>query len=85
MEVTIKLEKGQMAIIWSTSDFQRVAEDNWEIYRDELDTHNDATKWQDVFNPEYFQEALEAMIENHDCNQGIDNDMIETYLIKHCV
>jgi len=81
----VALLNTQRAIIWSVDDFENVAKSVWKVYKEELETHNDAEKWQDIFIEEHFLEALDRMIQEHDANVGITNDVIEHYLNEYCV
>lgn len=57
------------SISWSVNDFENVAESLSDMYE------FDSTK---------FPLALRNMIDKHDANVGINNDVIQMYLIEYC-
>ena len=56
-------------ITWSVNDFKRVAEDISDLNN---------------FDESKFPLALRNMIDNHDSNVGINNDVIRIYLVNYC-
>jgi len=56
-------------ISWTVNDFKRVAEDISDEY---------------VFDENKYPLALRNMIDNHDSNVGINNDVIRMHLIEYC-
>ena len=56
------------SIVWSVDDFKHLAMQNPDI----------------EYDKEEFEGALEAMIENHDCDYGITWQTVQYYLDSHC-
>ena len=54
---------------WSVNDFKNVAESLSDMYQ---------------FDERKYPLALRNMIDNHDANEGINNSVIEKYLINFC-
>lgn len=57
------------SISWSVNDFKNVAESLSDTYE---------------FDENKFPSALQKMIYQHDANVGINNDVIQIYLIEYC-
>ena len=57
------------SISWSVNDFKNVAESLSDTYE---------------FDENKFPSALRNMIDKHDANVGINNDVIQMYLIEYC-
>lgn len=61
--------KEKRSISWSINDFKNVAESLSDTYE---------------FDSSKFPLALRNMIDKHDANEGINNSVIEKYLINFC-
>jgi hypothetical protein len=59
-------------ITWSADDFEAQAKNVAEDY------------WDEVFDPEKFENALEVMIQHHDTYLGITWDTVDYYLREYC-
>ena len=57
------------SISWSVNDFKNIAESLSDMYE---------------FDENKFPSALRNMIDKHDANVGINNDVIQMYLIEYC-
>lgn len=57
------------SISWSVNDFKNIAESLSDMYE---------------FDENKFPLALRNMIDKHDANEGINNSVIEKYLINFC-
>ena len=71
------------SVTWGVEDFEHQAKQKWEYFT--TNSHSDATKWQDVYDEEEFEEALEIMINKHDANYGISWDTVDFYLDEYCL
>ena len=58
---------------WMEDDFEHEAMQNY-----------DSLTWQRYYDSTKFTEALEDMIENQDCEIGINWNTVSYYLEKHC-
>jgi hypothetical protein len=72
LEIIVELKK--KSIEWSEYDFETRASD----------THG-PRKWRKIYDPSKFGYALEVMIKDHDCNNGITWDTIDYYLGQYCL
>jgi len=67
-------DKAKECISWSVDDFECMARQNC----------NDDDNWDQYYNKDYFQSALEEMVNNHDSTIGITWDTIDIYLEQYC-
>jgi len=81
-DVLIELKKleeelNKTTISWGVDDFESraIEKEEWKSENDEIPTLYDRSK---------FQENLERMIHEHDCNVGISWDTIDVYLETYC-
>lgn len=72
LEMIIDLKR--RSVEWSECDFEARA----------IDVHG-ARKWKKIYDPLKFKYALEQMIRDHDCNNGITWDTIDYYLDQYCL
>ena len=61
-EIVKRFEAYQTSITWSVEDFMSRAKDNAKYAGKTVD---------EMYDTEMFDEALDTMISNHDCNNGI--------------
>ena len=73
---------GVRGVYWSVEDFRGQAEQRWEIH---LDDYPAATCWQDVYDENKFQEALNRMVDKHDAEIGITWDTFNFWLDELCL
>jgi len=62
----------ERSILWAVEDFESRAED--------IEGEN----WREVYDENKFENALTAMIHDHDCNDGITWDSVDYYLNSYC-
>jgi len=88
------LEPGQACVVWSVEDFESQAKNRWENFTTDTvvngkvawkASHPNATKMEDVYDPEKFEYALHSMVERHDAEYGITWDTVDIYLDDHCM
>jgi hypothetical protein len=70
-------DPGVRGIYWSVEDFENQAKQRYDIH---LKDYPKAETWEDVYDKETFEDALESMIDNHDCNYGISWETVNFYL-----
>lgn len=79
---------GVRGVYWSVADFEHQAKERWEFERDNTYVNNkysDATCWQDVYDENKFEEALDRMVNKHDASIGITWDTIDFWLNEMCL
>ena len=89
------LEPGQACVVWSVEDFEGRAESRWESFTKDIKDKDgkvlwkakfpNATKMEDVYDPEEFESALHNMVDNHDAELGITWDTVDIYLDDNCM
>lgn len=75
--INILQEAAIGCIKWSVEDFESRVIDN-------LDLEEGDESWKEVYDETKFFDALEQMIHDHDCNNGITWDTIDYYLDEYC-
>jgi len=66
-------DKAKQCISWSVDDFEEQAKQN-----------SDPDTWEQYYNKDYFQSALEEMVNNYDSTIGITWDTVDNYLEMYC-
>ena len=77
------IEETTKAIYWSTKDFEKQAEENFnELKKEYSNEYQHLDNWEQLYDKSKFAEQLEKMIKNHDANHGITWLTIEEYLYQ---
>lgn len=79
---------GVRGVYWSVADFEGQAKEQWEFHRDNIymkNPYKNATCWQDVYDENKFEEALDRMVNKHDANEGISWITVNFWLDEMCL
>lgn len=81
--LAIVKEMATGSIQWSVEDFRERAKSLYEWYND-VEIDNDEESWKEMYDEDKFESALERMVNDHDCNDGITWGTIDAYLDSDC-
>lgn len=86
LELVLKIldEIGRRTIRWDIEDFKHRAIELYEMENDLEEYDGTDGKWKEMYDENKFEGALEEMISDHDCNNGITWDTIDYYLDEYC-
>ena len=88
------------SVTWGVEDFEYKAKEEYEsfmelmkdedflkkkIMQDDIKLHRGTTSWEQVYDKNKFEEALEEMIYKHDACYGITWDTVVFYLKEVCL
>lgn len=80
IELINKYRDGYRGVYWHVVDFEYRAEE-----LENLALEDDSDKFTPIYDRAKFEDALDRMLNKHDCNIGITWDTVDYYLDTYCL